>query len=345
MGIARCVALLVVVGAMALGVATAQNAGETFGCEANPTGNPIGGGEGYSDIFTEGDYTVTNLHELLDALSKAKAGQVVFVPDGAEIDITPQKRINIPAGVTLAGTRGLNGSLGARLFSTKSSAYLAAFGEGVRVTGIRFEGPYAGADRHRDHWGLFFCTSHYGSEVDNCEIANCNYIAITIKHGASQIRIHHNYIHHSQRGGFGYGVCVAGADARIIANKFDYCRHHIAADGAPGCSYEAAWNLVMPNSTHYCFDMHGGSARGDSTDISSDWMHIHHNTFVNPNRAVVIRGVSSQGARVHNNWFAKPPAETVRSGGNTRVYDNVYGPEKTKQEKPIEFVGGKPVEY
>lgn len=323
----------------------AQDAEQTYGCEANPTGNPIGGGEGYSDIKTAGDFTVTNLDELLAALSKAQAGQVVFVPDGAEIDITPQRRINIPGGVTLAGTRGLNGSLGARIFSTASSAYLAAAGEGVRVTGIRFEGPYAGDDRHRDHWGLFFCTSYYGSEVDNCEIANCNYIAITIKHGASQARIHHNYIHHSQRGGFGYGVCVAGADARIIANKFDYCRHHIAADGAPGCSYEAAWNLVMPNSTHYCFDMHGGSARGDSTDIAGDWMRIHHNTFQGEQGAVIIGGVPSQGAEIHHNWFVRPHNEVVRAVGNTRMYRNVYGPEKKPQEKPLQFVDGKPVEY
>jgi hypothetical protein len=78
--------------------------------------------------------------------------------------------------------------------------------------------------------------------------------------------------------------------------------------------------------------MHGGWDRGDGTDIAGDWISIHHNTFQGGQRAVVIRGVPSQGAEIHHNWFAKPAAQSVVSIGNTRVFRNVYGPGKTLED-------------
>ncbi len=311
---------------------------ETFGCEANATGNPIGGGEGYSDIFTKGDFTVTTKEELLAALKEARAGQVIFVPDGVEIDLTGQQRIAIPQGVTLAGTRGLNGSAGARIFTTwrKSHGLMYAAGREVRITGLRFEGAYGGTEKVADH-SSFCSLGHYRCEIDNCEVYNFNVVGIGV--GGLDVHVHHNHIHHCQRSGYGYGVATNGTNARIIANKFNACRHHIASGGAPGSGYEAAWNLIGPEATSHHFDMHGGRDRGDNTDIAGDWLHIHHNTFENTTRqSIVIRGVPSQGAEIHHNWFLLVASKNpVVSRGNTRVYDNVYGPDKTPQEKPIEF--------
>ena len=310
-----------------------EEADETFGCEANPTGDPIGGGEGYRDIRTAGDFTVSTAEEFLEALKQATAGQVVFVPDGAEIDLTGQKNIAIPGGVTLAGTRGLNGSPGGRIFTTSPESHrlFSTAGDGVRLTGLRFEGAHGGTEKVPYH-AHFISINHYGAEVDNCEIYNFNTSAIGVGAGAIKVRIHHNYIHHCQRSGYGYGVSTGSSDVHIIANKFEYCRHHIASSGAPGCGYEAAWNFVAPGATSHHFDMHGGSDRGDNTDVAGDWMHIHHNTFQGEHRSVVIRGVSCQGAEIHHNWFAKPVKEAVISGGNTRVYRNVYGPDKVLEE-------------
>ena len=81
----------------------AQEAEETFGCEANPTGNPIGGGEGYTPIFTKGDFIVTTADELIAALKQAQPGQIICVPGEIEIDLTPHPTLSIPGGVTLAG--------------------------------------------------------------------------------------------------------------------------------------------------------------------------------------------------------------------------------------------------
>ncbi len=314
-------------------IARAQTCEETFGCEANPTGDPIGGGSGYRDVHTSGDFIVKTKPELLSALKEAKAGQVVFVPDGVEIDLTGERNVTIPGGVTLAGTRGLDQSLGARIFATRkeSFALMRTAGYDVRITGLRFEGPYGGTDRVG--FSTTFCSlGHSGAEVDNCEIYNFNVVGLGVASTAIDVRIHHNHIHHCTRGGLGYGVSTSSSDVRIIANQFDNCRHHIASSGTPGSGYEAAWNFVGPDAISHHFDMHGGRDRGDSTDIAGDWMHVHHNTFQGRQRHVVIRGVPSQGAEVHHNWFAGPAEKKVVSSGNTRVYRNVYGPDKKLEE-------------
>ena len=310
-----------------------QEHNENFGCEANPTGDPIGGGHGYRDIRTTGDFVVRTEKELLEALKNARAGQVVFVPDGVEIDLTGERSIQIPGGVTLAGTRGLNGSSGARIFTALKESYslMQTAGYDVRITGLRFEGPFGGTERVGFN-AAFLSIGHSGGEVDNCEVYNFNVRGIGVTSTAIKVHIHHNYIHHCTRGGLGYGVSTSSSDVHIIANKFDHCRHHIASSGAPGSGYEAAWNFVGQNAISHHFDMHGGRDRGDSTDIAGDWIHIHHNTFQGTQRHVVIRGVPSQGAEVHHNWFAGPAEKMVISRGNTKVYRNVYGPDKKLEE-------------
>ena len=326
--VVRILVLLIV-----LGLAPSMAQDESFGCEANPTGDPIGGGPGYRDIRTSGDFVVKTPDAFLDALKKAKAGQVIFVPEGVEIDLTGKQRLQIPGGVTLAGTRGLKGSAGARIFTTqrKTSPLLSTAGDEVRLTGLRFEGPSPESDKIAEN-SNFLRTSQYGLEVDNCEVYNWNISGVGVSQGATNVHVHHCFIHHCQRSGYGYGVSLGGADVKIIACKFDYCRHHVACSGTPGSIYEAAYNIILPNANGHYFDMHGGRDRGDATDIAGDWMEVHHNTFQGTHRAVVIRGVPSQGAKIHHNWFAKPPKETVVSGGNTRVYRNIYGPDKTLEE-------------
>jgi len=320
---------------------------ESVGCEANPTGNPIGGGKGYGDIHETGDFIVSNRKELASALQKAQPGQVIFVPHGVEIDLSGQSTLTIPAGVTLAGTRGKNGSPGARIFSTSPRfTMFATAGDDVRVTGLRIEGQYGGVERLALS-GRFLRISHCNVQVDNCEVYNFSgHDAIGAGAGALHTYVHHNHMHHIQRGGLGYPVSVhRGGAAYIIGNHFDYGRHHIAGHGSPGEAYEAAWNLIGEHATSHHFDMHGGRDRGDGTDIAGDWIHIHHNTFQDAKRRhIAIRGTPSDGADIHNNWFARAAEQAVQSTGNTRVFGNVSGPDKTPQKHAFRFVNGKPVE-
>lgn len=115
---------------------------------------------------------------------------------------------NIPAGVTLAGTRGKDGCPGARLFTATFGRMLTAAGDDIRLTGLRFEGAYLGTERIAGS-GSFLSVNHDNTRVDNCGIYGFNISGIGVGSGALKTRIHHNYIHHCQRGGYGSGGIMA----------------------------------------------------------------------------------------------------------------------------------------
>jgi hypothetical protein len=301
-------------------------------------------------VVTEGDYTVENLDALLEALSKAKAGQIVFIPAESEIDLTAriyidQLVLEVPEGVTLAGNRGLDGSLGALLTSDalKSPVLIRAVGPDVRITGLRIRGPNPKRylDHHRRSFGpggeghsYYYklptsngiATQHSRLEVDNCEISGFSHAGIDLATGTGH-HIHHNYIHHCQYQGLGYGVCHNTAESLIEYNLFDWNRHSIAGTGRPGTSYTARHNVELGVSLSHCFDMHGGRDRKDGTDIAGTSIEIYNNTFRAEQTPVVIRGVPERKCDVHHNWFLenKGPGQAVRAFSNTRVHDNAYG--------------------
>jgi len=317
---------------------------ETFGAEANPTGDLIGGGKGYRRLVSQSDYQVKSAEELLAALKTARAGEVVYVDDKAEIDLTGRQKIVIPGGVTIASGRGRGNSQGALLYSNElatSPLFLAGAGKKVRVTGLRLRGPdqkrRTEQMRKLHKEGRYYSipnsdgiiSTHPNLEVDNCELWGWSHAAVFLKRGASKAHIHHNYIHHNQRSGLGYGVCLDQSDALIEANLFDWCRHHIAGTGRPGTSYEACYNLVLENANGHSFDMHGGADRKDGTDIAGDSIKIHHNTFKATGvRAIVIRGRTVQSADIHHNWFmhSDPRRAVVQTNatGNMNVYRNRF---------------------
>ena len=320
-----------------------------YGAKPDERG-PIGGGTGYADITTKGSYTVKDLDALLNALSKAKAGQVVFIPGETEIDLTAriyieQLVLEVPEGVTLAGNRGHNGSKGALLTSDalKTPVIIRAAGPNVRITGLRIRGP--NPKRYLDHHSRAFgsdgggheyyykfptsdgiTTEHPRLEVDNCEISAFAHAGIYMKNGQDH-HIHHNFIHHCQYNGLGYGACHNTASSLIEYNLFNCNRHSIAGTGRPGNSYVARHNVELGVSLSHCFDMHGGRDRRDGTDIAGTSIEIYNNTFRAPQTPVVIRGVPEEGCEVHHNWFTKhgEASQAVRASAKTRVSDNVYG--------------------
>ena len=342
------------------GAPPATRPAETFGAEANPTGDAIGGGKGYRRIVPRRDVTVRTPDELIAALKKARTGQVVYVADEAKLDLTPVVRAGktpllIPGGVTLASGRGRardagdagEASAGALIFSEelKTSPLFRTAGAGVRVTGLRLRGPdpeirAAELSRRLREGGhklyYAFPTSdglqcgHPKLEVDNCELSGWSHAGVFLRKGATAARVHHNHIHHCRRYGLGYGVCLDRADAFIEANRFDDCRHHIAGTGRPGTSYEARWNLVGPHANGHSFDMHGGRDRKDGTDVAGTWIRIHHNTFRAVRvPAVVIRGRPEQLAEIHHNRFAHATAAAAirqtNAKDNLRIGPNRYG--------------------
>lgn len=329
--------------------------GKVYGAKPGPDG-PIGGGEGYQRIVTGGDYEVDSFEGLVEALSKARSGETVFLKGETEIDLTAEIYIDgfflqIPAGVTLAGGRGHNGSPGPVLTSDalKTPRMIRVMGPDVRITGIRLRGP--NPKQYMRHHRKSFTTEKLGSshyykfptsdgidcdtdslEVDNCEITAFAHSGIRLRSGKNH-RIHHNYIHHCQYHGLGYGISHDKSLSVIEYNLFDSNRHSIAGTGAAECEYAARHNIELGAASSHCFDMHGGRDRKDGTNIAGGKIEVSYNTFLVPDqRGVVIRGEPVESCEVFRNWFVyhNELAKAVRGETRTKSYDNLYGKDDRK---------------
>lgn len=324
--------------------------GKVYGAKPDGRG-PIGGGAGYKNTFIKGDYEVDSLDSLIEALSKVKAGETVFIKDETEIDLTVDIYIHnffleIPAGVTLAGNRGHNGSKGPIITSDalKTPMMIKIGGPDVRITGIRLRGP--NGKQHLRHHKKSFTKGGPGHsyfykfpvsdgikceterlEVDNCEISAFAHSGIFLRSGIGH-QIHHNFIHHCQYHGLGYGISHDKASSLIEYNQFDSNRHSIAGTGSLESEYIARNNVEMGIASSHCFDMHGGRDRKDGTNIAGKKIEIYNNTFLAPDqRAVVVRGEPVDKCDIYQNWFPlhDEVEKVVRGESKTRTFDNLFG--------------------
>jgi PKD repeat protein len=360
---------------------------ETFGAEPNPTGDPIGGGAGYLRIISANNtsikYTVTKYSELKSALAGTPG--IIYIPETAEINMSGHFGTRVPEGFTIAGNRGERGSLGGRIFQVRLSTdpsdlsmdpEMFYVSNNTRITGVRIEGPDTGNGSilsGSQRVGIW-ASNRKGIEIDNCDISGWSLAGIAIYQpgshpdltalglGSSEIGrniayIHHNYIHHCQASGLGYGVMVGGADVLIKANLFDYTRHAISGGGYPGEGYEAAYNIHRGNTTHNIFDVHAypGTTPLTPGAIAGDTYKIHHNTFYSSQPTenhvesfnVIIRAVPVHGVWIDHNrmqwngefrWTLRPPV--AQSGGTGRVYmtQNLIGPDQVLYpEGPVDL--------
>jgi hypothetical protein len=193
---------------------------QIFGAEPNPTGDPIGGGNGYRQVVAQGDYHVKTLGELVAALEKAKAGQVVYIDDQAEIDAAGTKGIVIPGGVTVAGGRGKGDSQGALLHSSElaTSPLFLAGGPQVRVTGLRLRGP--DPQRRTEQMQELHKEGRYYSAT--------SVPAIVIRGRPTQSAdIHHNWFFHSDTN---KAVAQTNATGNINIRQNQYTTERTAKD-------------------------------------------------------------------------------------------------------------------
>ena len=297
---------------------------ETFGAEPNPTGNPIGGGPGYSRIISETDSQVSSVvstaDQLITALRTAKSGEIIFIKGSSVIDMTPYPAVTIPDGVTLASDRGSKGSQGAllkRLHNVKGGwgeEIFIAGGNNVRLTGLRLEGEMypqdygnkPGETYDQQYLVGIYAKERTGYEVDNCELRGFAWSAV-VSDNCVHSYIHHNYIHHNQARGEGYGVALYGGTSVIEANIFDYNRHSITGTGYPGEGYEARYNIVLGNGNAYGghhFDVHAYPVPETNESIAGNEYLIHHNTFkLSSLPAIGIRAVPEKGVWIDHNKF------------------------------------------
>ena len=312
---------------------------ECYGAEAcNPTGNPIGGGAGYTDIILQTDarvkYVVTTAAGLKSALASARSGEVVFVPSTATIDLTGSSSITIPAGVTLASDRGYSGRPGGLIKRDTSGTIpkgtFIAGGNDVRVTGLRIQGPHSGygASYGDNVKCAIMETNKNGLEVDNCEIYYWSYAGVAFENSASGSwtgHVHHNNIHHIAGEGYGYGVMVAYGDVLIEANKFDYTRHAVIGEGCPGEKFEYRYNHYGKNSLNPVLDCHRDCGGWSAGGVSGRLYLVHHNTIEYAGSvAYNLYGTPSEKVSIYNNIF---PTRIQALNGWTRIYltNNYFG--------------------
>ncbi len=340
---------------------------QVYGAQPSDIG-PIGGGVGYTRIITSGDHNVSTLNELRAALAKAKSGEVVFLDPKGNFDMTALTfteglALEVPAGVTLAGNRGHEGSRGPVIYSDahQTAPLIRAMGPGVRITGLWLLGPNPrwhiehwhrafdegeekGTFRHHDGTGLRGGHPYYYKfpnstavatefdklEVDNCEISGWTRgVALSSSHDH---HIHHNYIHHCQYHGLGYGVAHGRASSLVEYNLFNANRHSIAGSGHPSEGYEARHNVELEVARSFPFDMHGGRDRRDETNIAGSWLKIHNNQFrATDQLAIGIRGRPEQMSFINNNWFFHTDPEKVllelrpNVDTNVTIENNAFG--------------------
>ena len=337
-----------------------QVGGTVYGCVPDNTG-PLGGGSGYSRAVTSGKHVAASVEQLRERLASAESGQTVYIPGEEVLDFTQAVLsedfvLVVPAGVTLAGERGSGGSRGALLKSDsfQTSPLILVGGPGVRITGLRIQGPDPG--RSLAHWRRSFSslyktqreglpeheyfyrlptsrgvlTEHDDLEVDNCELSGWSAAAIFLAAGRGH-HVHHNHIHHNQRKGLGYGVSHGTAFSLIEYNLFGWNRHSIAGTGSPPSGYTARHNLEAGPSLSHSFDMHGGRDRNDGTQIAGTRIEIYSNTFLGRTRAIAIRGRPEEQALIYGNWFAAhfgPGPATIRwprLADTVKIGPNHYG--------------------
>ncbi|MBQ3065634.1 MAG: right-handed parallel beta-helix repeat-containing protein [Clostridia bacterium] len=328
--------------------------GVIYGAYVADGEDPIGGGIGYSEIFTTGDYVVSNLEELVSALEAAQSGEVVFIEGDADIDLTSVGVLVLGEGVTLASDRGAireNGevSTGARIWQAGYRSFrMISAGDRSRVTGLVLDGrnPHDHVLHHSrcfdgKNWAdtQYYALTPTGNEgitagndmrVDNCEISGFGHGGIHLPVGVKGVRVDHCYIHHNQTNGLGYGIVHNnGTESVIEYCLFNYNRHSIAGTGAPVTGYIAHHNVELGETLSHCFDMHGGSDRGDGTDIAGTYCEMYNNTFlIKLEYPYWLRGVPEDYQTFYRNICLERYenySEEHLINERATLYDNIFG--------------------
>ncbi len=286
------------------------------------------GGDGYGDRVDPSAATVTvaTAEELTDALNAASHGDTVYVAGDAEIDLGTTT-VWVPAGVTLASDRGIDGAPGGLLQTSEATWPMAVVEADARVTGLRFGGPHTTFVQHDgDQLSVGLDVVGSGVEIDNCDIFGFTYAAV---HCGADTHVHHSRIHHNPMAGLGYAICCRDGHPHIEYNYLNYNGHGVTATGTGG--YTAAYNHFGPDTLGQVID----GQRPSETGID-----VHHNTIEATTRvqddttpeSVVVRGAPEEIVTIHDNWFhnetAPKAAPEGRDGSaitqlHTEDWDNV----------------------
>lgn len=313
-------------------------------------GNLFFGGEGLSSpqlnheadlsdfywIETQQDFFSLLRQSNNQLLSETK----LYFPNDIRINLTGYYGIVIHDDVTLLGSRGLSGKIGANFFTndfadetnyTLQKPIFLVKGNNVTISGLIFSGPSPVGDIGDFDWKQ----GRFGIEIKHDVGIAESYIHITnnefygFGHAGISVEttfttdiqypnviIEHNYIHdqmqfQSGRSGTGYGIVVNNAYPLIKHNEFGLNRHDVAHTGyfhlnssSHLSGYELAFNLLHLGATDHMVDIHcyGTENSSNCEDYAGDFLYVHHNLFFDRQVGVAIRGAPTIGACLHDNY-------------------------------------------
>lgn len=291
------------------GASDGDGAGDGDDADADPTD--------YEDVTVALDASTVSVAEVNGWLDDAGNGDVVWIGGDTEIEVTDaSSRVEVPAGVTLASDRGLDGSDGGLVYTDEfggdweffDGVGLVNVAGGARVTGLRVRGAldddadWVPHDYAYEDAGI--AAQGPNAEIENCEVVDCA-IGVFCDDGT---HVHHSHLHGAKMEGLGYGVHIGESDAprpRIEFNRFEHNRHSVADGGGGG--YVVRHNVFRAPLISHVVDQHppGGTH-----------MEVYNNTVeaVTDDQdgtqlpGFVVRGVPSEGADLHHNWFYNPDA-------------------------------------
>ena len=306
----------------------------------NPTGQPVGGGAGYTAAPQASAATATacSFSELAVALAAAKSGDTVWVDGNCVID-ADGGRITVPEGVTLASDRGQAGAQGA-LFKTKytaTNAIFVALEPNSRLTGMRIEGSNpltkdVDAQPSDDAGTAVACDD---AEVDNVEIYKFRREGIAFYRNCDKCYAHHNYIHDVSA--YPFFVARGTGDAHIVeANKVNWAWHAVGSNGSPGSGYTARYNVFErvtrpklfdaagPDPPNWCLDVHQHDGTDDEGRPQTRLLIVHNNVFT-AHPAVMV-GDGSELIITPDNLGLYPKYDIyIGRGDDMHTMANVYG--------------------
>ena len=285
---------------------------------------------------------VNNRSEFLTAIRSPDT--IIWIPNDVTITIGRGEH-DIGSNVIIASNRNLgNGTGGLIKTDSYHNPTFFASKDGVRITGLRFQGPrtdYFNPSSEDELDEYTACGIHFqgkGGIVDNCEIYGWTGFGVGFGTviDTTQGWVHHNKMHHCQMDGLGYPIESFNGIQLIEWNYFSYYRHVVAGFGYPSNGYEARFNVVGPPSqaiAHFAFDMHRLGEQDnipDSNNTGGKYLNIHHNVFeLISDSAVSNQGKPVKYTRVVNNWTA----DSADGGGEVfytaypdtaRIHDNNY---------------------
>ncbi len=313
------------------GLSLKEEAKSVYGASAIP-GHPIGGGDSYESLVTSGDFTVTTQSELLKALRSLAAmnreerhNKIVFIPSDAVIDLTGEKEVLIPSGVTLASDRGHNGSAGGKLTYEGGSSgtdWLLTMEKDSRVCGLQLIGPIESYEtwhgwsdqefQERVGPGSQNISSKISAinivapdaRVDNCRIER---FFRGIGTSAENSTIQNNLI--TNISWYPIVLLNGGRSTLIEYNDITWMWHAVVTTFSPFNSYLVRNNIFRESTPNRYADGMSMQFAVESHGMGDSFI-VHNNTFMSttpgasvPNRSVCI--MLPQGfVWVNKNWFA-----------------------------------------